>query len=271
MLKLDTPAVLSAMAGITNGFFCERAAKTGAGMVTLGGFNFDKKTLEAARLLTVRGRPEFVIDIKDLPEKITHQVSLAHKGKSLVSVNVRTASRKGLIFAAKVVQEAGADAFELNAHCRQKEILNVRSGQSLLENQEKLCQWISILKEHIDIPLIIKFRANVVEEVTLVKRIIVAGADIIHVDAMKSGYPFADLDVIKRISESNDIFLIGNNSIVDVNSAIQMLNAGAEAFSIARAAINKPEIVGQIGKAVLKKSDGFSFSKPQKQNIDYRQ
>ena len=69
------------------------------------------------------------------------------------------------------------------------------------------------------------------------------------------------MDVIKRISDSVDIFLIGNNSIIDVNSAIQMLNAGAEAFSIARAAINKPEVVGKIGKAILEKHDDFLFSK----------
>ena len=217
MLKLHNPAISSAIAGITDGLFCGRVAKNGVGMVTLGGFNFDKTTLDAARLLKTRGRSEFIIDINELPENITHQVSIARKGKSLVSVNVRAASKKGLLFAAKVVQEAGADAFELNAHCRQQEILDLGSGESLLENQKKLCQWISILKRNIDIPLIVKFRANVIDEVALVKRIIAAGADIIHVDAMKSGYPFADLDVVKRISKSIDSFMIGNNSVVHKN------------------------------------------------------
>jgi TIM-barrel protein len=264
MLKLYNPAILSAMAGITNGFFCSQVAKTGAGMVTLGGFSFDRKTLEAAKLIKTRGRSEFIIEVEELTDKIAYQVSTARQGKSLVSVNVRTASKKGLMFAAKVVQEAGADAFELNAHCRQKEILDLGGGQSLLENQKKLCQWISILKEHIDIPLIVKFRANVVEEVTLVKRIIAAGADVVHVDAMKPGYPFADLDVVKRIANSCDSFVIGNNSVIDIDSAVQMLEAGANAFSIARAAINKPEIVGQIGKAVLNKLEDISSSKPQK-------
>ncbi|MFX1519568.1 MAG: MJ0144 family RNA dihydrouridine synthase-like protein [Promethearchaeota archaeon] len=250
MLKLQNPAILSAMAGINDGFFCARAAKSGAGMVTLGGFNFDKATLDAARLLTTRGRAEFIIALKELPEYIEHQVSTAREGKALVSINVRVASRDGLVLAAKVAQRS-ADAIELNVHCWQTEILDLETGQALLKNQEKLCQYIVTLKAHIDIPLIVKIRANVVDEVPLAKKIVAAGADAIHIDAMKPGYPNADLDVIKKISDSVDVFLIGNNSVKDINSAIQMLNAGADAFSIARAAINKPEIVGYLGSRVL--------------------
>lgn len=257
MLKLQNPAILSAMAGINDGFFCARAAKSGAGMVTLGGFNLDKPTLNAARLLTTRGRSEFIIDLKELPEYIEHQVSVAREGKTLVSVNIRVASRDGLLLAAKVAQSS-ADVIELNAHCRQTEILDLETGQALLKNQKKLCQYIAILKAHVDIPLIVKIRANVVDEVPLAKKIVAAGADAIHIDAMKPGFPYADLDVIKKISDSVDTFLIGNNSVKNINSAIQMLNAGADAFSIARTAMKNPEVVGQIGNAVMKKFEVFS-------------
>ena len=257
MLNLQNPAILSAMAGITDCTFCARAAKDGAGMVTLGGYNLDKATLNAARLLITRGRSEFIIDLNELPEYIEHQVSITREGKSLVSINIRAASKKGLLLAAKIAQDAGADAIELNAHCRQPEILDLGSGQALLENQKKLCQWVSILKEHIDIPLIIKIRANVadVDAISLVQKITSAGANAIHVDAMKPGYPYADLEVIKRISNSTNTFLIGNNSVKDLNSAKQMLKAGANAFSIARAAMNNPEIVGQIARAVMENFD----------------
>jgi TIM-barrel protein len=271
MLNLKNPAILSAMAGITDGSFCARAMKSGAGMVTLGGFNFDKQTLDAARFSTTRGRSEFIIDLKELTEYIESQISIVREGKALVSINARFATENGLLLAAKITQDVGADAIELNAHCRQKEFLALKTGQALLMNQKRLCHWISILREHTDIRLIVKIRANIVDEISLAKKMVAAGAGVIHVDAMKSGYPFADLDVIKRISDSVDIFLIGNNSIIDVNSAIQMLNAGADAFSIARAAINKPEMVGEIGKAILKKCDDFSFSKPQRSNTNYRQ
>jgi TIM-barrel protein len=257
MLKLQNPAILSAMAGINDGFFGARAAKSGAGMVILGGFNFDKTTLNAARLLKTRGRSEFIIGLKELPEYIEHQVSVAREGKALVSVNVRVASRAGLVLAAKIAQRS-VDAIELNAHCRQTEFLDLETGHSLLKNQKKLCQYIAILKAHIDLPLLVKIRAHVVDEVPLVKKIVAAGADAIHIDAMKPGHPYADLDVIKKISDSVDTFLIGNNSVKDVNSAIQMLNAGADAFSIARAAMKTPEVVGQIGNAVMKKFEVFS-------------
>jgi len=252
MLKLQNPAILSAIAGVTNGDFCARVAKGGAGMITLGGFNFDKATLSAAKLITTRERPEFIIDLEELPEYTERQVSIARKGKTLVNINIRVTSRDGLLLAAKISQDAGADAIELNAHCRQPEIMDLGTGQALLKNSKKLCQWITILKNYVSIPLIVKIRANIVDEVTLVNNVVTAGADAIHVDAMKPGYPYADLDVIKRISSSVDTFLIGNNSVRDINSAIQMLNAGADAFSIARAAIKNPETVGQIGKATMK-------------------
>jgi TIM-barrel protein len=261
MLNLKNPAILSAMAGITDGSFCARAMKSGAGMVTLGGFNFDKQTLNAARFSITRGRSEFIIDLKKLPEYVERQISIAREGKALVSINARFATKNGLFLAAKITQDAGADAIELNAHCRQKEFLALKTGQALLMNQKRLCQWMSILREHIDIPLIVKIRANIVDEISLANKMVAAGASVIHVDAMKSGYPFADLDVIRRISDSVDTFLIGNNSVIDVDSALKMLNAGADAFSIARAAINKPEMVGKIGRAILKKHEGFSFSK----------
>ena len=128
MLKLQNPAVLSAMAGVTNGDFCSRVAKGGAGMVTLGGFNFDKATISAARLITTRERPEFIIDLEELPEYTERQVSIARKGKTLVNINIRVTSREGLLLAAKISQEAGADAIELNAHCRQPEIMNLGTG-----------------------------------------------------------------------------------------------------------------------------------------------
>ena len=43
-----------------------------------------------------------------------------------------------------------------------------------------------------------------------------AGADYIHVDAMKPGFNCADYSVIESIRENMDIFIIGNNSIRDL-------------------------------------------------------
>ncbi len=64
-----------------------------------------------------------------------------------------------------------------------------------------------------------------------------AGADFFHVDAMKQGKPRADHEVVSAIRNASDIFIIGNNSIKDLKSAHEMLNAGADGISMARALI----------------------------------
>ena len=64
-----------------------------------------------------------------------------------------------------------------------------------------------------------------------------AGADYIHIDAMKPGFNCADYSVIESVRKNVDIFIIGNNSIRDLKSARLMLKSGADGISIARAAI----------------------------------
>ena len=64
-----------------------------------------------------------------------------------------------------------------------------------------------------------------------------SGVDYLHIDAMKKGVRDADFDLIRKIADNTDIFIIGNNSINSISQAEKMLNAGANGISIARAAI----------------------------------
>jgi TIM-barrel protein len=65
-----------------------------------------------------------------------------------------------------------------------------------------------------------------------------AGADFLHVDAVKPGYKNADYNVISSIKDNTDIFLIGNNSINNIKSARKMITAGADGISMARSLKN---------------------------------
>ncbi len=64
------------------------------------------------------------------------------------------------------------------------------------------------------------------------------GQIFVHIDAMKPGLDRADYGVVKSIRKHTSIFIIGNNSIKDLESARLMFAAGADGISIARAAIN---------------------------------
>lgn len=254
MINVRNPVILAAMAGICDGKFCFEAAKAGAGMVIIGGINFDAETINAGIKIKERGRSEFHIDLDNLEKFLRHEVSIAKKGGAPVAVNVRVATKEGLMRAGEIVQNSGANAFELNAHCRQPEITQVGGGEALLLDIKKLGEWLEKLKEILKIPLIVKWRANVVDDVALANTFELLGVDAFHIDAMKLGYPEADLEIIRRVSKTKkrEIFLIGNNSITSVNNALKMLQAGAQAVSVARYTRDNPQLIGKLAIEVKK-------------------
>ena len=65
-----------------------------------------------------------------------------------------------------------------------------------------------------------------------------AGADYLHVDAMKKGVFEADWDLLKRICENTDIKVIGNNSVNSIENVEKMIDTGVYGFSIARSVIS---------------------------------
>nr|MDO8081483.1 tRNA-dihydrouridine synthase [Candidatus Freyarchaeota archaeon] len=252
MISVRNPVILAAMAGICDGEFCFEAAKAGAGMVIIGGINFDAETISAGLKIKARGRSEFHVELGNLENFLAREVAKAKKGGAPVAVNVRVATQEGLLRAGEIVQNSGAKAFELNAHCRQTEITQVGGGEALLFDPEKLEEWIKSLREILKVSLIVKWRANVVDDVALAKTLESLGVDAFHIDAMKPGYPEADLETIRRVSNKTETFLIGNNSIKSLDSALKMLKTGAQAVSVARYTLNDPKLVGKLAIEVEK-------------------
>lgn len=231
--------VLAPMAGITDGLFCSKMAQQGFDMVTTGGFNVDQKTVLAGKSITERGRPEFDIPYNQILSFIENQINIIRENAriGMVSVNLRSTTPSSII---EVSEINGVDVVEINAHCRQPEIMELGCGQSLLHKPDELYRFTSAVVNDASCKVSVKIRANVpgTDIINISNQIEEAGADFLHVDAMKPGYPYADYKIISAISDQTDIFLIGNNSIKDVNSAENMLKAGADGISLARAVIN---------------------------------
>ena len=227
------------MAGITDGKFCRELAPQGFDMVTIGGYNVDSATISAGRQIIQRGRSEFDITQKEILAHIDRQTDLIRDNnswKGLISVNIRSTTPEPVIEISKM---AGVDVVEINAHCRQEEIVDLGCGQALLLDPERLHKFTRKVVRKAESMVSVKIRANVpeVNDIVVSKSIEDTGADFIHVDAMKPGYETADYDTITSIKENTDIFLIGNNSIHDLESARKMLSAGADGISMARALI----------------------------------
>jgi len=237
-MKLDESEfikVLAPMAGITNGEFCKKMALLGFDMVTLGGYNVDSHTIEAGQKIMARGRMEFDIKKEEVILEIEKQAEIIkNSSNKLVSVNLRSVSPDPIIEISKI---KAVDVVEINAHCRQPELTEIGCGQALLSNLDKLKYYVSEVVKKSKSKVSVKIRANIPgnNDLKISKIIQDGGADYLHVDAMKPGFQSADYQLIRSIKDNTDIFLIGNNSIRNIETARKMLDAGSNAISIARA------------------------------------
>ena len=230
--------VLAPMAGITNAKFVSKLIPYGFDMVTLGGYNTDSKTIAAGKKIINRGRNEFDIAKDDLISTIEKEANLIKKKYPIkVSANLRAISPDPIIEISKIKT---LDVVELNCHCRQKEILDIGCGQSMVEDIDFLTDFVKNIVKKSKSQVSVKIRANIngIDTLKVAKVIDNLSVDYIHIDAMKPGFTYADLVTISKVASETDTFLIGNNSITSIEDANAMINAGADGISIARAAIN---------------------------------
>lgn len=235
-LNPRNPISLAPMAGVTDSKFSKQFTDH-AGMVILGGYNLDDRTNEAARRAIQRGRSEFVIDSPF--EFLSSELEAMNEEGCAVMVNVRGVDIDDYVEAARIAKNYRA-GIEINAHCRQPEIMELGAGQALLEHLDTLSEIIGAAKSTGAV-VSVKTRANVVDDVELAEVIEEAGANIIHVDAM--GQRGADTNIIKKIRNNTSLFIIGNNSVVDFSSAKSMFSRGADMVSVARAVLREPNIL----------------------------
>ncbi|OWT32884.1 hypothetical protein BGI41_05295 [Methanobrevibacter sp. 87.7] len=225
------------MAGICNGDFALKLIPYGFDTVTLGGFNIDKLSIDAGSKIIKRGRKEFNIPYSKIISFIDDEASkVKNNSDAQVSVNLRSVNPDRIIEVSKL---ESVDIVEINCHCRQEELQRISCGQAMLERPD-LKDYIKKVVDNSDAQVSVKIRGNVddVDTLAISKLIDDAGADYLHVDAMKPGIFDADYDLISKISNNTNIFIIGNNSIDSLDKVHKILNAGADGFSIARAAIN---------------------------------
>jgi len=228
------------MAGVTDGKFCRGMIKYGFDVLTIGGYNAEKKSIEAGLKIIQRGRNEFHVEETDIINHITNEARYIKNNSPenvRVSVNLRVTTSAPVINIAKIHE---IDIVEINAHCRQKELVESGFGQALLEDPDGLQSLVEETVHGCSKDVSVKIRANVngVNYSKVLKAIEDAGANYIHIDAMKPGYSSADYDFITWVKRNTSTFIIGNNSVKDIASAKKMISSGADAISIARAAID---------------------------------
>jgi TIM-barrel protein len=231
----------SAMAGWSDGPFCRSMADAGAGIVTLGGFNVDEPTHLASIQVSLRRR-EFTIKPDRLPSAIGRYASQVRPTGALIILNLRFVNNSRLGELCREIADH-VDFIELNAHCRQPELVSVGAGEALLSDRDRLLDAVRIASDHL--PTIVKVRARSMDR-CLPEMARDSGGIGMHLDLMVPGEDRADLDLLRRTRRDTDMLIIGNNSVVDQRSFVEMLGAGADIASMARPLLEGPGIIGTI-------------------------
>jgi TIM-barrel protein len=234
-LTFKNPVAVASMAGITDSEFFDNFPD--AGLYILGGYSIDEATMNASRDLVKRDRKEFVSDdIFGLIESELKKVS--DKGVT-IGINVRATGLEPFLKAAELAKKYGA-LLEINGHCRQEEMTALGVGEAMLNDRIALARTVSEIKKT-GVVLSLKIRSGVVDDVKLCRTLEKAGLDIIHVDAM--GMKGANLNAIKKLRDSTSLFIIGNNSVTNYETAQAMYTAGSDMVSAARAAMSNPKFI----------------------------
>jgi TIM-barrel protein len=239
-LNFKNPVAVASMAGVTDSTFFDNFPD--AGLYILGGYSIDEATMKASRELAKRGRKEFVSDdIFGLIESELKKVS----GKGVaIGINVRATSTEPFLKAAELAKKYGA-LLEINAHCRQEEMTSLGAGEAMLTDRIALARIVSEVKK-MGVVVSLKMRTGVADDVLLCRILEKAGLDIVHLDSM--GMKGANLNAVKKLRDSTGLFIIGNNSITNYESAMAMCSAGSDMVSVARAAMNDPKFIkGLVG------------------------
>ncbi len=230
--------VVAPMAGITDADFLNKVIPFGFDVATLGGYSLDAPTIEASRKIIERGRKEFDFPLDEIFTHIEGEVaSIKNVHNDVkVSANVRATTPQPIIEAGNIKD---LDIVEINCHCRQEEILNIGCGQEMLKRDD-LHDFISHVADNVKSEVSVKIRANVegTDTLKIADLIEDAGADYLHIDAMKKGVFEADWELLKSISDNVNIKVIGNNSVNSIENVEKMISTGVDGFSIARSLIS---------------------------------
>ncbi|MFQ3295620.1 MAG: TIM-barrel protein [Halobacteriales archaeon] len=219
------PVVLASLSGRSDADWA-LAAESFAGGAFLGGIAIDEATREAARELIARDRSEFLP--QDPLAFLEGELQSLQAASIRAGVNVRSGTIDPIREAAKRCRTYDA-ILEINAHCRQQELVDAGTGHALLRDTPRLVEYVAAAAET-GATVSVKVRAGVdgVDLPRTSRRIEDAGADVIHVDAMDSE------PVVSEVVGATDAYVIANNEVRDRESVHEYLSYGADAVSVGR-------------------------------------
>ncbi len=161
---------------------------------------------------------------------------------------------------AKVAQDLGCDAIDINMGCPARQVTGSLSGSALMRNLDHAISLVEATVEASSVPVTLKMRLGWDEETInapeLAKRAEDAGVQLITVHGRTRCQFYkgkADWQAIAAVKEQISIPLIANgdgNSIDDVKQMMKL--SGADGVMVGRGAYGRPWFIGELAEQLDK-------------------
>ncbi|MFN7160223.1 MAG: tRNA dihydrouridine synthase [Candidatus Gracilibacteria bacterium] len=218
----------------------------------------DGYTDQAFRLLVRAIEPRAVVFTEFLSsDAIAHgakpvlEALKLKKAESPLVVQIFGKDPEILAKAALYVQNAGADAVDVNMGCPAKKVVNSMHGSALMQNIDLACEIVSRMKATVRIPVSVKTRLGWEDDTKLipfVQRLVDAGLDHITIHGRTYKQAFkgeAHWDAIYELKKAVPITVMGNGDIKSWQSTEEKIG-NLDGVMIGRATFGNPWLVKEV-------------------------
>ena len=236
-IEIPNQLVLAPMAGVTNEAFRIICKEMGAGLVMA----------EMVSDKAIGFKNEKTLKMTEV-NPIEHPISMQVFGGDIES----------LVNAAIFIdQHCDADIIDINMGCPVNKVAKkAGAGASLLQDPNRVYEITKAVVDAVKKPVTVKIRIgwdfehiNCVENAIMIEK---AGASAITVHGRTRSQFYqgkADWSYIKQVKESVSIPVVGNGDIVDIKTAVEMLEyTGCDAIAIARGALGNPFLFRELNQ-----------------------
>ena len=240
---LQNGLVLAELGGHGNGPYCAKHG-AGAALVIMGTYVIDPSdnVPYPADFVFKPGRANYA-------EYLKEHAGAARDSAAKVGVSAISVKLDDTIDFFQACEQAGADYVSLCAYSVMEMFTSEGLGCELVrrKNHDKLREWACKILDAVSVPFI--FKLGFIDEPDAIKAVDIlsdVGVEIIHAVGESSPRSTGIRNLTKLARRCD--FLIGGGGVTDVESAKRILSAGAQAVSVATAAMEDPTLLGRLQK-----------------------